>query len=561
MTAHANADGRQVVFGLAGSGTLFHNWQTAPSGPWSGWYAFGNPDDDASLTHVAAGVNSDGRLAVVAADTFGIVWYNAQVAPSQGWGAWVHVPGVMDVTTVAVARQRNGFLLLFANGGGTLSVCTQTPSGWTRWQALTSPTPGLAVETFAVGTNYDGRIEVAATFADNSVANIFQTAPNGSWSSWEWIAAFDTSDSLDGIAMARQEGGWLTTIVSGTSGDLFYRYQQAAGEATPSAIVWSQWARIANPAGVAVDRVTLAHDGDGRLQVFAIGSDLALWHLTQSAINVPRWNPWVSLGTEAGGGLAGQPAIGRNADGRLDAFVPTSAGSIGYVSQAQPTSRLAWFEALVAAVAPLVHLHPDELYMPASFDRYIGQTQYVDANGTEHGPLAPANLTWPAFGTGGYLTYAWVDPQIAFGDLAHAVCYAHVRSSTDWSLGGGYDIQVPVLLRLQRTRLPRPVGDGPAHRHEEPAARHGAGRRSRRRLGAHHGPGRPRRRGLSASTVRSTAAARGTGRRRRRTSRTATRSRPMAIRSSMPRSTAIRAMSGRATFPRRTPRSRATSGA
>jgi hypothetical protein len=50
--------------------------------------------------------------------------------------------------------------------------------------------------------------------------------------------------------------------------------------------------------------------------VFARGTDNALWHLAQTAAN-NGWGAWQSFG----GTFAGDPAVGINADGRLEAFI------------------------------------------------------------------------------------------------------------------------------------------------------------------------------------------------------------------------------------------------
>lgn len=469
ITTGANADGRQVVFGLSKTATLYHNWQTAPNGTWGGWYEFGNPDK-APIARLACAANSDGRLALVAADEEGRVWYADQVAVNQGWSPWVHVPGVTQVTAVGIGLQSNGFLMLFASANGVLNVTAQTPGRtWTGWKAIAPPKPGVAVTEIAVAANQDGRLEAAVIFDDNSIASTSQTGTGG-WTAWPNLTPVDDTDFLNGVAMAPQEAGWLTMFITGSNGNLYYRYQAVTPFSLhywpPFMYIWTQFAEIEKPAGVDIRPLALAHSGDGRLQAFGVGSDGALWRVAQAAINVPKWDPWVRMGAEQGKTMAGRPAIGRNADGRLEVFVITSDGTVATCSETEVTSRKAWFEALVASVAPVVYLHPDELYMPNSFEQYIAQTQYVDANGVNKGtPLSPADLTWPTFASGGYLTYPWGDQKIAAGDLDSAVCYVHVRSTADWWLGGGYDIQYWFCYGFNgpgfagvKVNLPWPIG-------------------------------------------------------------------------------------------------------
>src|SRR5215472_11634420 len=71
-------------------------------------------------------------------------------------------------------------------------------------------------------------------------------------------------------------------------------------------------------------------NADGRLELFAMGSDQTLVHVWQKWPN-GDWSAWESLGkphptlAPSGpdwlGGLASVPAVGSNFDGRLEVFV------------------------------------------------------------------------------------------------------------------------------------------------------------------------------------------------------------------------------------------------
>ena len=63
--------------------------------------------------------------------------------------------------------------------------------------------------------------------------------------------------------------------------------------------------------------------------MFVRGTDNALWHMWQTAPN-NGWSGWASLG----GVLTSNIGVGRNADGRLEAFVRGSDNALYHIWQA-----------------------------------------------------------------------------------------------------------------------------------------------------------------------------------------------------------------------------------
>ena len=97
---------------------------------------------------------------------------------------------------------------------------------------------------------------------------------------------------------------------------------QASAYASPGAP-----SRALSPATTATHQINagaVARNSDGRLEIFAIGSDSAVWQDTQSAANASTWNGWTSLG----GGVNATPVAGQESDGRLAVFDTNSAGTV-----------------------------------------------------------------------------------------------------------------------------------------------------------------------------------------------------------------------------------------
>ena len=146
--------------------------------------------------------------------------------------------------------------------------------------------------------------------------------------------------SLGGIltskpAVGRNADGRLEVFARGTDNALYHIWQTAPNNG------WSDWGGLG---GILVADPAVGQNADGRLEVFARGTDNALYHIWQTAPN-NGWSDWGGLG----GILVADPAVGQNADGRLEAFgtgtdgalyhtfgrpPPTTAGRTGRASAA-----------------------------------------------------------------------------------------------------------------------------------------------------------------------------------------------------------------------------------
>jgi hypothetical protein len=97
--------------------------------------------------------------------------------------------------------------------------------------------------------------------------------------------------------ITRNADGRLEVFVIGSDHALWHMWQTAPGNG------WSGWASL----GGWIDRLTTGQNADGRLEVFARGADQALWHMWQTAPS-NGWSGWASLG-----GWIDRIAIGQNA--------------------------------------------------------------------------------------------------------------------------------------------------------------------------------------------------------------------------------------------------------
>jgi subtilisin family serine protease len=116
--------------------------------------------------------------------------------------------------------------------------------------------------------------------------------------------------------------GRIEVFARGTDKALWHVWQTAPNNG------WSGWGSM----GGWVDIIKSARNQDGRLEMFVRGSDKALWHIWQTAPN-NGWSGWASLG-----GWIDLIEVAQNADGRLEVFARGSDGAVWHRWQTAPNN-------------------------------------------------------------------------------------------------------------------------------------------------------------------------------------------------------------------------------
>ncbi|MEY9181858.1 peptide methionine sulfoxide reductase MsrB [Bradyrhizobium sp. USDA 326] len=99
----------------------------------------------------------------------------------------------------------------------------------------------------------------------------------------------------------------------------------------PHAGPWSGWASLGG--GITSDPAVV-DNSDGRLEVFARGTDNALWHIWQEEPHAAPWSGWASLG----GQITSDPAAIADSDGRLEVFARGADNALWHIWQDKPRS-------------------------------------------------------------------------------------------------------------------------------------------------------------------------------------------------------------------------------
>jgi len=101
LTVAQNKDGRLELFHVGSDDAVYHNWQVAPAGNWSGWKAFGGKAKEVTATE-----NQDGRLELFSIGLDGAFYHNSQVTPGGTWSGWNPLDVQIKKPGVAQSREK-----------------------------------------------------------------------------------------------------------------------------------------------------------------------------------------------------------------------------------------------------------------------------------------------------------------------------------------------------------------------------------------------------------------------------------------------------------------------
>src|ERR1700731_2829925 len=366
------ADSRIEIFPRGNDGHVWHLYQTEPNGDWSDWEDLstyrplpGGTPLTAS-NQPATGSAADGRIEIFARGTDNHVWHLYQTEPNGDWSNWEDLstyrplPGGPPLTASnqpATGSAADGRIEIFARGtdNHVWRLYQTEPNGdWSGWQDLTvyRPLPGgallkVADQPTAVSAA-DGRIEIFVAGLDGHVWHLYQTAPNGDWSDWEDLSAYRPMRSgnlvtiAGHLAAATAADGRIEIFARGTDNHVWHLYQtEPNGD-------WSNWEDLSTyrplPGGTpltASNQPAAGSAADERIEIFARGTDNHVWRLYQTEPN-GDWSGWQDLTVYRpvpGGALlkvADQPTAVSAADGRIEIFVAGLDGHVWHLYQTAP---------------------------------------------------------------------------------------------------------------------------------------------------------------------------------------------------------------------------------
>ena len=340
-----NVDGRLEVFVGGGDGNVWHIWQTTAGGAWSNWTSLGSPYHSSGQlippVSPIVSVNLDGRLEVFVCDSK--LWHIWQTTAGGAWSNWTSLdapPNIGLSTQVAARGNHDGRLEVFAIGrddGNTWHIWQNTPGGaWSDWASLGAPPNyNLAQDPIqlVVEANSDGRLEVFVV--DDFLWHVWQNTPGGAWSDWA-SPSHPPHLGLDyNFSVGVNLGGRLEVFAFGADITLWHMSQKTPGEP------WGDWTSLGKPQNLyAPSPLAVARNLDGRLDVFFVPGLLShIGQVTPQITPGGAWSTWTSLDAPPGEPyvpLNTSLAAARNLDGRLEVFVPDTTGILWHILQVNP---------------------------------------------------------------------------------------------------------------------------------------------------------------------------------------------------------------------------------
>ena len=335
--AMSNHDGRLEVFAAGSDGAVWHKWQKAPNGGWSGWANLGKPNNQ-EAGRVLAAANQDGRLELFVPTTNAI--YHMWQQSKGGWSGWASLgadPG-NGLVSATIGRNHDGRLEIFAAGGTVAWHRWQVVpnGGWSGWTNLGRPSTAFMGGSMTTELNADGHLELFATAKDSTVVHNYRTKTG--WSGWSHLGAVLLSS---GLTAARNIDGRLELFSERPSGTTTHATLWHIWQTAPNS-GWSGWVMLDDEQNldtfIGSGGIDAAANRDGRLEVFALEVDAAVgqgrlvhwWQLPQGG-----WSGRQAFGTR---NLKGGLSVARNADGRLEAFVVRHDNVILHTWQTSPNS-------------------------------------------------------------------------------------------------------------------------------------------------------------------------------------------------------------------------------
>lgn len=288
-------------------------------------------------------------------------------------------PAVGEQFRVAAALNADNSPQLFAVArNGELETNHLANGAWGGWRPLPGGTgfTGVPAATLAK----DGRLMVFGRTTNGQTGYFYQAAPNSG--AWHGPLSLGTRQVTSAPAVVGWPDGHLEVFARLPDGTLGQTSQLGATNATG----WSGWVSLG---GHLAGPPRAALDDTGHPQVFALGPDGGLG---VDAYANGRWRGWRPL--PGGHAYTGTPAVGMNADGRLEVFARTTSGQVTHVWQ-NPGDQTSWGGALT-------------LFRNAASDPEVFNTKGGRMEVFAQAPDGTVEHSWqlqPVAGTG------WAHPQ------------------------------------------------------------------------------------------------------------------------------------------------------
>jgi hypothetical protein len=292
------------------------------------------------------------------------------------------------------------------------------------------------VTSVALGKNQDGRLELVGTSRDDgsrdTVWHAWQETPSGDWTGWHRFGKPGRGDLLtQPTTIQHASDGRLEVFVIGADDALWDRWQTAMNNG------WSDLSRLGKPQNQAVTRSpVVGFLPDGRLTAFVTAGG-KVWQTSEQLAQIATaWETWSPLG-QPGGGQAGDLAVATNPDGRLQLFTPEldhdgAARAMWYRYQTAPGSEH-WSE-WKSLGKPAAQNRPDLPVVSASVDGRLVLLAIADDGAVWHRTQQTAGDpdAWTPWTSLGSKEDGFWDVGVAMDATGRLVLVATTHSNRLW---------------------------------------------------------------------------------------------------------------------------------
>jgi hypothetical protein len=336
-TLQASADQR-LIYANGEGDSIFQKWKTssAGNGTWSAATLVNHPWNKAK--DVVVEVRGDGLLEAIYIGTNDLIYRTTQ--SSSDPNAWTGEELLFDANTQARAiavtgSPPDGRLVVFFARSSDQVLCQSWQTGpdastWTMPAPVIANPNGNSDATARLITafvNSNNRLEIVYTRPDGLLRHTFQTSSVAT--SWSVPTPLNgPSDTATRLVKAVEPIGGRRLIYTAGGIDHLYETRQTA----PG--VWNGQSLFGGTIWHNVYEVAVARNGDGVLEVFAVGTDNAVTHRRQTMAG-GAWGG--SLGFPGAGWItAKRLAVSRNSQDRLELYYVGMDDVIYHTSQVNP---------------------------------------------------------------------------------------------------------------------------------------------------------------------------------------------------------------------------------
>lgn len=319
---------------------------------WSDWQnlgrLFSNPVAGEEAFRLSAAEFINGNPVIVTIDRTG-KWQGVREERQGFWAPWyfLNYPrGLFPYITMTSNATPQPILFYRGNNGVVwFSEVVHPGTGlvgvteWTTFASLGRPDDAFATILYA--TRLSDR-RVAVCFTDTATATIrcrIRQA-DGVWG--VWISSVRAPEAIGMSLTARLDADHRIHFFAASADALFELPQGARG------VLGGAWRTVGRLPGLRLAAPMVAANADGRLEVFARGSDKTLWHIYQQP-GTSEWSSWESLGGPPGAmvpfGFV-TDAVAENDDRRLEVFVVAGDAAVWHIYQTSPNCCWSGWESL-----------------------------------------------------------------------------------------------------------------------------------------------------------------------------------------------------------------------